>query len=101
MNDPTNTRIQPAAFFAKVRGRVQGVGFRYSAYREARRLKLNGWVRNVDDGSVEVWAEGPPEKLSLLLAWLHKGPQFSRVDTVEKEDKAPQAYDDFFIEGSE
>ena len=86
------------AFFARVRGRVQGVGFRYSAYREALRLKLNGWVRNAANGSVEVWAEGPAEKLSLLLAWLRKGPQFARVDKVEKEDKTPKGYDGFFIE---
>ena len=91
--------IHEAAFFTRVRGRVQGVGFRYSTYREARRLRLSGWVRNAADGSVEVWAEGPPEKLSLLLAWLNRGPQFSRVDTVEKEDKAPKGYEDFFIEG--
>ena len=98
MNTSTNTEIQAAAFFARVKGRVQGVGFRYSTYREALRLRLNGWVRNAADGSVEVWAEGSPEKLSRLLAWLYKGPQFSRVDAVEKEDKAPKGYDDFFIE---
>ena len=99
MNLSANTSAQTAAFFARVQGRVQGVGFRYSTYREAQRLKLNGWVRNADDGSVEVWAEGEPDKLSRLLIWLHKGPSFSRVDSVEEEDKAPKGYDDFFIEG--
>ena len=98
MSLSVNTAAE-AAFFARIRGKVQGVGFRYSAYREALRLKLNGWVRNADDGSVEIWAEGEPEKLSQFLIWLRKGPQFSRVDAVEKEDKALKGYDDFFVEG--
>ena len=98
MSFAANTDTPNAAFFARVRGLVQGVGFRYSAYRQAQRLRLNGWVQNAADGSVEVWAEGTPEKLAQFLAWLHKGPQFSRVDFVEKEDKAPQGYVDFEIE---
>jgi acylphosphatase len=92
------TKIAPGAFFVRVRGRVQGVGFRYSAIREAQRLKLNGWVRNTASGDVEVWAEGPPEALDLLLAWLHHGPGFSRVDSVEKTDATPRGYRDFVVE---
>ncbi|MDR0497807.1 MAG: acylphosphatase [Treponema sp.] len=87
-----------AAFYARVRGRVQGVGFRYSTVREAHRLRLNGWVRNADNGDVEVWAEGPPEKLAAFLEWLEKGPQFSRVTSVEKEDKDSKGYYDFNVE---
>ena len=87
-----------AAFYACVHGIVQGVGFRYSAIREARRLFLNGWVRNAHNGDVEVWAEGPPENLSQFLAWLRRGPQFARVDSVQKEDKAPQGYSGFDVE---
>ena len=86
------------AFFARVRGRVQGVGFRYSALREAQRLRLNGWVRNAASGDVEVWAEGPAETLDLFLLWLKKGPQFSRVDTVDKIDQAPRGYRSFGVE---
>ena len=89
---------KPVAFYALVRGRVQGVGFRYSAVREAGRLGIKGWVRNAADGSVEVWAEGPPERLSLFLAWLRKGPQFSRIDFVDKEDKAPKGFSGFEVE---
>ena len=88
------TRI---AFFARIRGRVQGVGFRYSTVREAQRLGLKGWVKNVNRGDVEVWAEGPEGKLKLFLAWLRQGPQFSRVDSVEKDDKEPKGYDDFTV----
>ena len=86
-----------AAFFARVRGRVQGVGFRYSAIREAVRLGLNGYVRNSDDGDVEVWAEGPDDKLALFLKWLNRGPQFSRVDKVEIQDMKALGYDGFNV----
>ena len=93
-----NNEETPVAFFARVRGRVQGVGFRYSAVREAQRLAVKGWVRNVYDGDVEVWAEGPAGKLTLFLAWLRRGPQFSRVDSVEKDDREPKGYLDFTVE---
>jgi len=87
-----------AAFFVRVHGRVQGVGFRYSAVREAQRLRLSGWVRNSAYGDVEVWAEGPPESLDLYLAWLKHGPQFSRVDSVDKVDQVPRGYHGFVVE---
>jgi acylphosphatase len=87
-----------AAFFARVRGRVQGVGFRYSAIQEARRLGIGGWVRNEANGDVEVWAEGPPEKLAAFLRWLNRGPSYAHVETVEKEDKQPRGYREFGIE---
>ena len=86
------------AFYARVCGRVQGVGFRYSAAREAKRLRLGGWVRNAANGDVEVWAEGTEEKLKTFLAWLYQGPKFSRVDSVEKEIKVPKGFGDFDVE---
>ena len=86
-----------AAFYARVKGKVQGVGFRYSAIRQADSLMIKGWVRNAANGDVEVWAEGLPEKLELFLKWLRKGPQFSRVDSVEMEDRAPQGYRSFDV----
>jgi acylphosphatase len=87
------------AFFAQVRGRVQGVGFRYSVYNAANRLGLTGWVRNTRDGDVEVWAEGLQENLDALLQWLHRGPPRARVDTVDAEAKSPTgAYIVFSIE---
>ena len=86
------------AFSARVQGKVQGVGFRYSALREAERLRLGGFVKNTNRGDVEIWAEGPPDKLALFLKWLNRGPQFSRVDNVEKEDTEALGYSDFRIE---
>jgi len=87
-----------AAFYARVKGLVQGVGFRYSTVREAQRLRINGWVKNASNGDVEVWAEGPAEKLSAFLTWLRRGPQFSRVDNIEKEEKTPQNFNNFTVE---
>jgi acylphosphatase len=87
-----------AAFFARVRGRVQGVGFRYSAIQEARRLGIAGWVRNDADGDVEVWAEGSSEKLKAFLGWLWKGPPYARVEAVDREEKQPKGYREFGVE---
>ncbi|AEF84333.1 acylphosphatase [Treponema primitia ZAS-2] len=98
MADQKNMRDN-GAFFAQVRGRVQGVGFRYSAYHEASRLGLTGWVRNTYDGEVEVWAEGPQESLDTLIQWLYQGPPRARVDEVDAETKSPTgAYRVFSIE---
>ncbi|MCC6557486.1 MAG: acylphosphatase [Polyangiaceae bacterium] len=66
-----------------VRGRVQGVFFRASAQREAKRLGLTGWVRNRSDGSVEILAEGEEDQLKELIAWGHRGPSAARVERVD------------------
>jgi len=66
-----------------VRGRVQGVGFRYFVQEAARALDLAGWVRNAVDGSVEVEAEGTDGDLAKLRATLGDGPRGARVESVE------------------
>lgn len=66
-----------------VSGRVQGVNFRQSAQREARRLGLSGWVRNQPDGAVETVAEGPRASLERFLAYLNDGPPAAMVTDVE------------------
>jgi acylphosphatase len=71
------------AMHVVVHGRVQGVGFRWSAVREARRLGVRGTVSNRWDGSVEVTAEGRAAALEAFLGWLRKGPPGSRVSEVE------------------
>jgi acylphosphatase len=68
-----------------ISGRVQGVGFRASAYDEARSLALAGWVRNLPAGEVEIMAEGKRENLEMLLAWAHSGPPGARVVHVQEE----------------
>jgi acylphosphatase len=81
-----------------VRGRVQGVGYRDYAQRVAATLGLTGYVRNLDDGRVEVFAAGPSDKLSELAAALRKGPRFADVRGVDEQEAAGQDYSDFQIE---
>jgi acylphosphatase len=66
-----------------VRGRVQGVFFRASAQREARRLGVCGWVKNRSDGSVEILAEGEELSVRELFGWAQKGPSAARVERVD------------------
>ena len=68
---------------AVVRGEVQGVGFRYFVQRRARDLGLKGWVRNNDDGGVELVAEGPRQALDELERAVAAGPRMAHVTRVE------------------
>lgn len=70
---------------AVVRGDVQGVGFRYFVQRRAQQLGLVGWVRNNDDGSVELVAEGERDQLEQLKRALQEGPRMARVDRVDTQ----------------
>jgi acylphosphatase len=84
-----------------VRGRVQGVGFRWFVEREAHILGIAGWVRNNHDGSVEVLAQGTRDQLSGLHSRLRDGPRAARVDTVEvSESKPVSGLNAFRIEGA-
>ncbi len=66
-----------------VRGMVQGVGFRYFTVRQAEQRGLVGWVENLDDGSVQAYAEGPESLITEFLEELRRGPRFSRVDDMQ------------------
>jgi acylphosphatase len=81
-----------------IRGRVQGVGFRYFAQREAEQLGVRGYTRNLDDGRVEVYAVGTAEQLADFAGRLWIGPHFSDVRGVEEQEAAVQQYDTFHIE---
>ena len=69
-----------------VRGRVQGVGFRFFAQRAAAGLSLCGYARNLDDGRVEVYAVGPEDKLAELAGYLYRGPRWAEVHGVDEEE---------------
>jgi acylphosphatase len=84
-----------------VRGRVQGVGFRWFVEREAHLLGIAGWVRNNSDGKVEVFAQGSPAQLANLHVKLRQGPRAARVDDVEElEAKPKEGATTFRIEGA-
>ena len=78
----------------RVTGKVQGVFFRHSTRVEAERLALCGFARNLEDGSVEVFALGSRSALDSLKDWLHRGPARARVDGVEELHPGPEARDE-------
>ena len=84
-----------------VRGRVQGVGFRWFVEREAHLLGIAGWVRNNHDGGVELLAQGTRDQLSGLHSRLREGPRAARVDSVDVSEASPiQGLNSFRIEGA-
>ena len=84
-----------------VRGRVQGVGFRWFVEREAHILGIAGWVRNHANGSVEIMAQGSRDQISGLRSRLREGPRAASVDAVEESEAQPAAgVSSFRIEGA-
>lgn len=81
-----------------IQGMVQGVGFRQAAARQARTLQLTGWVRNLPDGRVEAWFEGPDTALDAMLEWCQRGPALAEVREVEhSREAATQSHPGFEI----
>lgn len=68
----------------RIEGRVQGVGFRYAAREEGRRIGVRGWVRNRPDGAVTARVEGTPEQVEAFVRWCHEGPPRAHVDHVRR-----------------
>lgn len=67
----------------KIYGRVQGVGFRFAAIEKARDLDITGWVRNGEDRTVEITAEGKEENLEKFINWCRRGPLFAKVTKLD------------------
>ena len=84
----TSTRVLTARHFL-IRGRVQGVGFRYFAWELARREGLSGYIRNQPDGVVEAMAEGDLEAVDRFERGLRMGPPAARIEDVQVDDVAP------------
>ena len=84
---------------AAVRGRVQGVGFRDATVRRAHQLGVLGWVRNAEDGSLLVHAEGPEAAVEELLAFLRKGPRGAEVEEVDVERVKVEGHEQFAVRG--
>jgi DNA ligase D-like protein (predicted 3'-phosphoesterase) len=87
------------AIRAVVSGAVQGIGFRESTRRRARKLGVLGWVRNEDDGTVAVHAEGEPGAVEELVAVLREGPRGADVRGVELEDVRVEGHEQFAVRG--
>lgn len=81
-----------------VRGRVQGVGFRYFAEQSANAIGARGYVRNLDNGDVEVYAVGTTEQLSDLAGLLWRGPRFADVRGVEEREATLEKVSGFQVE---
>lgn len=88
-----------AAVRVVIRGRVQGVGFRDAAVRGAREHGVLGWVRNADDGSVAVHAEGQPDAVEGFVEFLREGPAAAHVEEVGLEQTKPEGHEQFAVRG--
>lgn len=80
-----------------ISGRVQGVGFRYSALHKAQQLGIKGFVKNMYDGSVFIEAEADEISMDHFLIWCHKGPSFSRVEKVSTTEGVVKNYTSFTV----
>jgi len=87
------------AVLAEISGRVQGVGYRYFALKQATQLGLTGYVKNRFNGSVEVFAQGESDLVEQFLRILEQGPHFAEVDILQREEaELTKDYDSFIIE---
>jgi acylphosphatase len=81
-----------------ITGIVQGVGYRWSCRRAAQGIGVTGWVRNLDDGRVEVVAQGTREQVEQLIKWCYRGPDEARVsDIAVAYEEAAETFQDFGI----
>lgn len=88
MSPSSSKAAEPVlAHYHVISGRVQGVGFRWSAVREAERMGIVGWIRNMPNGSVECWAQGEPANLVRFREWLALGPPGAMIASVKTEER--------------
>ena len=78
-------------------GKVQGVSFRFHAHEMATKLKLHGWIRNLNDGRVELLVSGPTGTVDQMIAWARKGPPQADIKNVEITDSKDAPKEPFFI----
>lgn len=95
----TSPPVGSRAIRASIGGTVQGVGFREAVRALAGQLGVMGWVRNAEDGTVIVHAEGPSKEIDALLAFLHEGPPLAEAQRVESEEVKVEGHEQFAIRG--
>lgn len=89
--------LMASCFQYQVSGRVQGVGYRMWTQTEALGLGITGYVRNMENGDVEVVACGTSGALALLQSRLFMGPRYAKVENVESEARSGEAFESFVI----
>ena len=89
--------MQRKAVFLIVKGRVQGVGFRYFAMYKANEFHIFGWVRNTPQGSVEIEAEGEPANVDAFVDWIKIGPSRAIISSVSNSEIPSAGYKNFVI----
>ncbi|WP_339514342.1 acylphosphatase [Pseudomonas sp. RL_15y_Pfl2_60] len=94
MSNELETR---ASLHGYISGRVQGVGFRQATAEQAEQLGIDGWVRNLPDGRVEVMCEAEGQALEAMRKWLEHGPKKARVEAVELTEQGVQGIAGFII----
>jgi acylphosphatase len=87
----------PSCMHVFISGRVQGVGYRYNTYRQARQLNIKGWVQNLKDGRVEAWFEGEPDAIERMLRWCQGGPLSAKVEAVSAQTASAEGFEEFKI----
>ena len=91
--------MQRICLHGYVSGRVQGVSFRQNTAMQAERLELDGWIRNLSDGRVEVLLEGEEVAVRELALWLETGPRTAKVTALELADQPVQGITGFVVRG--
>ena len=94
-----SANAEATAVRAVVRGQVQGVGYREAVLRRAHRLQVMGWVRNLEDGTVRVHAEGPGRAVEELIAFVDEGPPAARIAEVKVEQVPVEGHEQFAVRG--
>src|SRR5699024_21338 len=98
-SDPGAAETDSVRRIVRVRGQVQGVGFRMSAASQASRLGVRGTVRNLWDASVEADVEGPAEAVEQMISWLREGPPSAQVSGIDVRSESPRGAETFRITG--
>jgi len=88
MSNELDVRIE--TYYVRVRGVVQGVGFRHATVRQAHALGICGWVANLDDGSVEALVQGAANQVDRMLSWLRHGPPAAHVTEMVSEERTDE-----------
>jgi acylphosphatase len=90
--------VEKLLYRIRISGQVQGVGFRWNAAHQARKLGITGFAKNTPDGSVYIEAEGIESELKKFIEWCKTGPRSARVESVNHDTLPPANYADFRIE---